>query len=149
MKTNWQAPLAIALSISLLTATGCHRSAKKGKTIPRTGPTIDQIYREGAVGSGSTSSRDQDLAVLTARPISNGTKDLRGYTREGHSELRQLFPQVNNPILVTYIYPHLTAGGLPVPGYTTAFRMYPMADFALPGEVLPMDQPTPDAQDNR
>lgn len=116
-------PLTIALSISLLS--GCVRTHKKEGPIPRTGPTIADTYRASTQGS----------ETFHARQISSGDRDLRGFTRDSHREIRQLFPSVNNPTLVTYIFPHITSAGLPVPGYTTAFRMYPEDAFALPGEA--------------
>jgi conjugative transfer region lipoprotein (TIGR03751 family) len=33
-----------------------------------------------------------------------------------------------------YIFPHLAAGGVGVPGYATSFPMYTHVIYALPGE---------------
>ena len=118
-------PIAIALSISLI-ASGCTRTHRKEGPIPRTGPTIAEIYR-GAAAHGTVDGH--------MRPIHRGDVDLHSYTRHSGNEIRQLFPTVNNPGLVTYIFPHLAQGGLPVPGSTTAFRMYADDAFALPGEA--------------
>jgi hypothetical protein len=58
------------------------------------------------------------------------------YTRSAQRELDVLFPWLPNPALVMYVYPHL-AEGSGVPGYATQFRMYPVDEVALPGEVPP------------
>lgn len=68
--------------------------------------------------------------------VSSGQDD--GYTRAAEKELDQLFPELPNPRLALYVFPHLTARGAPIPGYTTAFYLYDhQRIFALPGEVAP------------
>ena len=62
-----------------------------------------------------------------------------------------LFPELPNPKIVMYIYPHLaTRDRVPVPGYLTAFRMYDRTEFALPGENRQSVEPiTSSPQDNQ
>lgn len=70
------------------------------------------------------------------RTVQTGNADLVGYTREASNELDNTFRLLPNPVLVMYIFPHLSgAEGTPVPGYTTKFSMYDKPEFALPGEV--------------
>jgi conjugative transfer region lipoprotein (TIGR03751 family) len=95
--------------------------------IPESGRTMADIY----VGA--------DGGAQVNRGINDGEADLSGYTRDAASEVRQLFPRLPNPTLVLYVFPHLTPDGLPVPGYATAFDMYPSAPFALPGELTQDD----------
>ena len=95
--------------------------------IPESSRTMADIY----VGA--------DGGTQVNRGINDGEADLSGYTRDAASEVRQLFPRLPNPTLVLYVFPHLTPDGLPVPGYATAFDLYPSAPFALPGELTQDD----------
>ena len=57
------------------------------------------------------------------------------YTRTEKNELDQLFPELHNPNIYIYSFPHISKSGLPVPGYTTVIKMYPNSvNYALPGE---------------
>ncbi|MED8913236.1 TIGR03751 family conjugal transfer lipoprotein [Escherichia coli] len=56
------------------------------------------------------------------------------YTRTQSSEIHQQFPRLPNPDMVMYVFPHLSAGNLPVPGYSTVFPFYHQVQYALPGE---------------
>ncbi|WP_130537695.1 TIGR03751 family conjugal transfer lipoprotein [Thiomicrorhabdus indica] len=56
------------------------------------------------------------------------------YTRDVMTETNMLFPKLPNPTLVMYVFPHMAASGVPVPGYSTAFKLYDSPQYALPGE---------------
>lgn len=71
---------------------------------------------------------------IQRRPLNHNTVDLRDYTRTAHSELEILFPVLPNPDIVLYIFPHIK-GEVPIPGYTTTFKLYPQNHYALPGEI--------------
>lgn len=58
------------------------------------------------------------------------------FIRTQATELESRFPRLPNPVLNMFIYPHLTQGGNPVPGYTTHFKLYKLDHYALPNEVL-------------
>jgi len=59
------------------------------------------------------------------------------YTRTTVSELDNLFPRLENPDLVIYVYPHLaTRTRAPIPGYTTVVPLYERVEYRLPGEAL-------------
>ena len=57
------------------------------------------------------------------------------YTRNAQNELDLKFKEYPNPILSMYVYSHISDGNIPVPGYTTGFRMFKSTQFALPGEL--------------
>ena len=109
---------SLCIWLSLMALTGC--AANK---IPESSRTMADIY-----------ASDTATTRLT-REINNGGSDLVGYTREAATELTTRFPQVPNPTLTLYVFPHLTKDGLPIPGYITEFSMYASAPFALPGET--------------
>ena len=108
-------------SISLVLA-GCAGS------LPREGPTMAEIFathRAGAASAEPAPPKDQR---------GPGLGDVAAYTRSATRELDVLFPKLRNPDLVMYTFPHATAEGAPVPGYTTSFPLYERDHFALPGE---------------
>lgn len=132
---------------------GCSKS----NLLPDTGPDIQEVYSRhigGMKGAPARPPTDEEKAAETEqhgnspasgisaqpavyRPVQDAQADLVDYSRSSNNELEQLFPVLPNPQLVMYVYPHLTPKGRPVPGYTTAFKMYEKDEFALPGEWIP------------
>ena len=95
---------------------------------------MQQIYSEHMRQSGARKDPRQ-LRNGLERPVKPGRQNLRAYTREAANEINQVFPLLPNPQMVLYVFPHLSAEGAPVPGYSTAFPLYPVDQYALPGEV--------------
>ncbi|CEE91473.1 putative lipoprotein [Xenorhabdus nematophila str. Anatoliense] len=56
------------------------------------------------------------------------------YSRTQETELSQQFPRLPNPDMVMYVFPHLSQGNLPMPGYSTVFPFYYQVQYAMPGE---------------
>lgn len=124
--------------------------------LPDSGPDIQEVYQrhiggmKGAParppteeekeaeqkeeGSGNTRTR---VGPAVYRPVQDDRADLVDYTRHAGNEIEQLFPVLPNPQLVMYVYPHFTAKGRPVPGYSTAFKMFERDEYAMPGEWIP------------
>ncbi len=77
--------------------------------------------------------------LAVERPVTGvSTGRDEGYVRDAEKELDVLFPELPNPRLTLFVFPHITPGGAPIPGYTTAFYLYDhQRIFALPGEVAP------------
>jgi len=130
-----------AVSIALLAVLGlwgCAGTDKK-HVLPEDGPSMLEIYDQhfdGMQGAGVTGARAKLGQPVQGRTIHAGSLDLAGYTRTAQTEIDKLFPELPNPTLVMYVYPHLTEGEhAPVPGYSTAFRMYEGTEYALPGEA--------------
>lgn len=68
------------------------------------------------------------------------------YTRTTRAELDNLFPRLENPDLVIYVYPHLaTRVRAPIPGYTTVIPLYERVEYRLPGESL-LSTPSPNSE---
>jgi conjugative transfer region lipoprotein (TIGR03751 family) len=127
---TWIKTVLLAALASLLSA--C--ASTKEEVVPQNGPTMQQIYEHHMQQSGAE-SRTEEMREDLDRPVAPGKGDLKGYTRQASNEIEQLFPLLPNPQMVLYIFPHLSAEGAPVPGYATAFPMYPVDQYALPGEV--------------
>lgn len=134
------------VALSCFWAAGCTSK----QVLPDSGPDIQEVYQRHMGGiKGESQFRDPEAeasgdepniaAPRTAvyRPVRNADVDLVDYTRGASNEIDQLFPVLPNPQIVMYVYPHLTAKGRPVPGYSTAFRMYDKEEYALPGEWIP------------
>ena len=51
------------------------------------------------------------------------------------TEIENLFPRLDNPDIVIYVYPHLaTRTRAPIPGYSTVIPLYDQVHYRLPGE---------------
>ena len=88
--------------------------------------------------SGSTMAEMFSIEKPASGMIGMSDGDLSSFTRTADRELEQLFPELPNPRLVMYVFPHLTEEGAPIPGYATSFYLYDKARvFAIPGEVAP------------
>lgn len=98
--------------------------------LPQGGPTIDEIMAAGGIVVGA------DIAAEAPRgALPDGAAGLHGYTRDAYREIENLFPLLPNPILIMYVFPHLSRSGAPIPGYSTAFPLYDKPHYALPGEL--------------
>jgi conjugative transfer region lipoprotein (TIGR03751 family) len=104
----------------------------KKQIVSEDAKTMQQVYEEkfGAM---------QVIDNSHLRPVLDGVTDLRGYTRDAEVELKALFSIVPNPTLVMFIYPHVTAAGREVPGYSSRLKMYKRDHYALPGETWGWD----------
>ena len=114
--------LAVVLAMALVLA-GC------------AGQSAQRIFESGEPSLKSRYGRT--LAVeRSITGFSTGRDE--GYVRDAEKELDVLFPELPNPRLTLFVFPHITPGGAPIPGYTTAFYLYDhQRIFALPGEVAP------------
>jgi conjugative transfer region lipoprotein (TIGR03751 family) len=105
-------------------------------------PTVLDIYRGQGMSSASDAARDpehpsaRDLLRQSAplRPVAAGDDDTQRYW-SAIEPMRQRFARLPNPDLVMVVFPHLSRGQYPVPGYVTVFPMYAHPQYALPGEV--------------
>lgn len=90
--------------------------------------TMGEIYGEkfGSMNDIDDSAKE--------RAINSDLGDVVDFTRTAATELEVMFPELPNPKLTMYVFPHITDSNLPVPGYTTVFRMYESVHFAMPGE---------------
>jgi conjugative transfer region lipoprotein (TIGR03751 family) len=114
--------------------------------------TMKQIYNEHFGRTQdiniNPSLREEESAVETIEDgetldSQNGSPqkgdyatDVTNYTRDSGNELSIVFPELGNPMLVMFVYPHITESNLPVPGYSTSFRMFEKTPFAMPGESV-------------
>ena len=117
---------------------GCTTSTEE--LFPQDGPTMVDVYNTHLTGLGQESQ--PDIRKQPQRPLEQGIAFNEGqvvsYTRTAENEIENLFPTLENPNLVMYVFPHLTSGErLPVPGYSTSFPMFERTEFALPGETRP------------
>lgn len=136
-----------ALLLAALLA-GCSVSGPRESPInavTKGSPTVVQIYRgQGATGlsgdaAGGTAvektARERLLERSAPRPVGDGDADTQRYW-SALEPMRNRFARVPNPDLVMVVFPHLSRGKYPVPGYVTVFPMYEQADlYALPGEL--------------
>ena len=110
----------------LVLAAGCSSSPQ---LIPNEGKDTLQVYKDHMAHTREPTS--------IYRLLRDERRDLGRYTRDQRNEIQQLFPTLPNPEYVMYVFPHITTKGRPVPGYSTAFRLYETEQYALPGEIAP------------
>lgn len=120
---HWPRIATVLTSVMLVAGCGSKQ------LIPDSGPDILDVYERHMQESAQPPGMNRELR--------GGQRDLSGYTRTAGSELSVKFPRLPNPELVMYVFPHLTAKGRPVPGYSTSFMMYETDHYALPGEIAP------------
>ncbi|APS30459.1 TIGR03751 family conjugal transfer lipoprotein [Pectobacterium brasiliense] len=140
MRSNWTKPLAIMLSVSVLT--GCATS--KEDVLPHGGRTMQDIWQQES-GNGGRVGQMAYRQLLDARqslrrPLSHADRqaapaEQAHYTRTAANEVRSQFQRLPNPDLLMYVFPHLAGTDpVPVPGYTTIFPLYQRVQYAMPGE---------------
>ena len=127
---TWIKTLSVIAVVLGLTA--CATS--KEEVIPQDGPDMATLYDTHQRNAGTQRNLTQQRADLD-RPVARGAGDLYAYTQSASNEIDQVFPLLPNPQMVMFVFPHLSAEGAPVPGYTTAFPLYEIDQYAMPGEV--------------
>lgn len=137
------------ISALLLALDGCSSTL----VMPHDGPDIKEVYDRhmgGQKGNDVWAASATDAQPnphqdpgLAPQPLTQKGEELEGYSRSGSTEIEQLFPQLPNPQVVMYVFPHRGTSGLPIPGYMTAFRLYDKNEYALPGEWI-SDAPSSD-----
>ena len=119
--------MAGILGIVLFLA-GCSTPVRE-EVFDNSGPTTEEVWH----GAGTASALLGD--AVGRNP--GGPGGAAAWTRDAQNELSALFPELRNPRIGLYIFPHLSAAGHPVPGYLTVFYLYPSGpNFALPGEAF-------------
>lgn len=98
-------------------------------------PTVSEVFR-GTDGAQTDSHRAKERVNASgrARPVGQLDAQQSPYWTP-LKPMQQRFARVPNPDLVMVVYPHLSKGKYPVPGYVTVFPMYEQTQYALPGEV--------------
>lgn len=139
-----RAPVAFAAALAGLQLGGCSVMGSRESPInevTRGSPTVLEIYRSQTSGSmvdanGALEATPQQRLRQDSltRPIAAGDGNTQRYW-SALEPMQQRFARVPNPDLVMVVYPHLSKGQYPVPGYVTVFPMYEQTQYALPGEV--------------
>ena len=156
---HWTKPAVLTVALAL---GGC---ATQDTILPETEDTMLDIYRgamtahgqrdldlpqavdvckELALANAATSIEDCEDTVrehaatlyryIDAQPAGEDL-DYLPYTREVATEIENLFPRLDNPDIVIYVYPHLaTRTRAPIPGYSTVIPLYDQVHYRLPGE---------------
>lgn len=97
------------------------------------------LLLEGCAFNPLHKNRDQatDMrGVLRAHLAARATRDPPARAQDAATDDLRRLP---NPVLITWVHAHFSGGdgGVPIPGYATAFSMYERDHLALPGEWPP------------
>ncbi|NOU22199.1 MAG: TIGR03751 family conjugal transfer lipoprotein [Methyloglobulus sp.] len=130
IRTN---PLVRGWPLCLFMLAGCSAMGDKESILPQEGATMKEVYDAHFKHSSLRHHQAQVNRGMGSAGVGDG--NLAGFTREANTEIQSQFPKLQNPSLVMYVFPHLTATGQPVPGYATPFTMYEKTEYALPGET--------------
>lgn len=129
---------AIGSTACAITLTACSVSGPRESPLNEVtagSPTVVEVYR-GVESGSSSSNRAKDRFNESGRARPTEQTDAQQSPFWSPTEpMRQRFVRVPNPDLVMVVYPHLSRGKYPVPGYLTVFPMYEQIQYALPGEV--------------
>ena len=121
--------IAMLLVMLVLIALGGCGTPAREEIFETGGPTTEQVWY-GSV-------RPEALLGDAVGWNPGGPAGAGAWTRTAETELSALFPELPNPRIILYVFPHLTAAGHPVPGYVTNFHLYESSRvYALPGEAF-------------
>lgn len=120
-----------ALLLAISAVSGC--ATKMSDMTEENSLTMKEIYN-GSFNEVSSDVIKEKEAKVQKRIIHEGDADLRDYTRTAHNEHEVLFKRLKNPVLVGYVFAHLTKDNIPIPSYSIPFRMSPNDYYAMPGE---------------
>ena len=103
------------------------------KLLPDAGPTTAELLT-GEKSRVSAYFGNGVQADYLGMPLTEGYAPNSSYSLAHVNELRRDFRKVPNPEIVAYVFPHISDGELPVPGYFTMFHLYERDHYALEQE---------------
>lgn len=103
------------------------------KLLPDAGPTTAELI-SGQKSRVSAYFGNGVQADYLGMPLTEGYAPNSAYSLAHVNELRRDFRKVPNPEIVAYVFPHISDGELPVPGYFTMFHLYERDHYALEQE---------------
>lgn len=110
----------------------CSVAGPRKSPLPAEGPDMKAIY------DAQRSSRARGAIEARAGLPLRAVRDAGGPDAPSArviDGIEQRFARAPNPDLVMYVFPHLSGGRYPVPGYFTVFPMYERVEYLLPGEA--------------
>ncbi|MDT3671765.1 MAG: TIGR03751 family conjugal transfer lipoprotein [Aromatoleum sp.] len=123
------ARLLAAATVAVVALGACSVAGPRKSPLPDDGPTVEEIYRK-------RTSENQGMRAREALPLRPATEVLPGPVLEpAMLQLERRFARLPNPDLIMIVFPHLSRGKYPAPGYVTAFPMYERVEYLLPGEA--------------
>lgn len=121
--------VAIAVLISLSMA-GC---SSKDDIIPQSDITAEMVFDQTM--GGGTGARD--YRIMTTPQMAGVQPDIDVY--QLHDAPKPRYQLLPNPTLFIFVPAHLTGKGRsPVPAYITETKMFDREEYALPGELYPL-----------
>lgn len=138
MKMNGKTTILCLISlVGAISLSGC--STMMSSRMPEGSTSMQQAYDSAINGTdGTTGGGTLKQVRATVGSLRERAPNYTDYTRTQANEIDSQFPQLPNPSVVMYIYPHQAGTGYnltPVPGYSTVFPLYTHVYYALPGEV--------------
>lgn len=124
----YRATAATAVLISLLVLGGC---SSKERIIPTSDVSAEQVL-DATMGGGQ-----RDYRIMTTPAMAGVQPDLDVY--ELHNSPKPRYQLLPNPTLYIFVPAHISGNSrMPVPAYITETKMFDRDEYALPGELYPM-----------
>lgn len=124
----YRATAATAVLISLLVLGGC---SSKERIIPTSDVSAEQVL-DATMGGGH-----RDYRIMTTPAMAGVQPDLDVY--ELHNSPKPRYQLLPNPTLYIFVPAHITGHSrMPVPAYITETKMFDRDEYAMPGELYPM-----------
>ena len=121
--------MILMLILSSISLSACSNMA--GNVVPRTGPTMEQVYdnmEHEINGKNITQIKSNSPPIPTELNIKSSLPV---------NAKNSVFRKIPNPELKMYVYPHLAGRDeIPIPGYYTAFDAYTQNHYGLKNETI-------------
>ena len=129
--------VSLISALGAISLTGC--SSMMSSRMPSGSVSMAQTYNEAINGTGG-STGDSTLKQMRdkVQTLKRQSPGYSAYTRTQENDINSQFPQLPNPSIVMYVYPHQAGSGFnltPVPGYSTVFPLYQHVYYAMPGKT--------------
>lgn len=120
--------VTIAVLISLSALVGC---SSKDRVIPPSEVSAEEVL-DNTMGDGQ-----RDYRIMTSPQIAGVQPDMDVY--ELHNSPKPRYQTLPNPKLYIFIPAHLSGQSrMPVPAYISETHMFDRDEYALPGELYPL-----------
>lgn len=104
-------------------------STSKEKIFKGDMPTMKEIYVEKFHQLGVGEKPIIDRGLVSTNKLEQTMPNVP--IASSYAELQQQFPKAPNPMMLMFIFPHLTHSGTPVPEYNTYFNLYEVDHFTV------------------
>ena len=112
--------------VGLISLNGC--SQIMSSKMPPGDISMEKAYQSAIVGDDDQSQPQSQQALRNkVKALQENSGNNSTSNNSAIQDIDSQFPQLSNPSILMYVYPHFVNSGneqVPVPGYFTAFHLY-------------------------